>query len=431
MSKINPIDDLFKKGLDKKGLDYSDTAWTEMESLLSKNRTSAFYFNWKFYSSVLGLLAILYLLWPNKSTHTPLNNQTTLLQHQNQEIQEAITTENNTVVPSITTPSNPTTLNNIEGENTHRPLYINNETFQAHEIVDVEAVDSSQDLILSAEEGIYTFDLANQLTPKPIPSFSCSSKYPLFAEKTITNYPSAFLSVFIEPNMSYGIYTKLYSGPLAALKNGQESERAFMSQSVDFRFEKQHLSIISGFGIAQFSEKTNYTQQKEHLSFDTSYVLVQRNYEQRPNGSYAALIKKQIDTSRTYTETVPCVNCKTTFKYISLPVAVRYDIAVKRFSLFGQAGLTFNFVQKAEGIYSLGLTEGGTSNDQTGNLSVSHLNNALIMANAKTGASYRLTPKWNTSLAFSYNQFLNSSMKNYNQKGKTYAVQFGLGWQLN
>jgi hypothetical protein len=82
---MSKIDDIFKEGLDQKGLAYSDAHWAGMEALLDKKKKGFFVrYKWYFASLVLLFIGITtYFSWPTaqqKETLTPIaltesNNQ--------------------------------------------------------------------------------------------------------------------------------------------------------------------------------------------------------------------------------------------------------------------------------------------------------------------------------------------------------------------
>src|SRR5690606_40961319 len=108
------------------------------------------------------------------------------------------------------------------------------------------------------------------------------------------------------------------------------------------------------------------------------FRLVSRNFTQRPDGTYAALVQKQIDTtSHTVSDTIDCPDCKVQFQYLSLPLALRYEIDRGSWSYFSEAGLTFSFLNKSQGTYSTSRASDGEGM-QTERLEKRHFSPTLI-----------------------------------------------------
>lgn len=206
-----------------------------------------------------------------------------------------------------------------------------------------------------------------------------------------------------------------------------------MHYGINMRASKRGFSLSIGTGIRQWTERTHYTREIDHYTFDSSFRLINRNFIKRPDGTYAALVRKQIDTtSHTTTAEFICQDCPVTFRYITVPVAIHYEFGRGKWLGFTEAGMTFSFLSKSSGEYSVQWQNetGKTPGMRTDDLSGKDMSPMVMQAGLTAGISYRIHPFLSINGQFSYQRSMNSMMNLYRQESDFYGVGLGLEWKV-
>ena len=234
---------------------------------------------------------------------------------------------------------------------------------------------------------------------------------------------------YLMPYVQYGSLIHRYEPRIREWKNAYEKTSSAMDYGLSLRLSRGSFSLLTGFGSRQWTEQTNYVSPYEHYTFDTTLKMVNREYIQRPDGSYFALVRKQIDTvSRYTTDTVYCPDCNVNFRYITVPVSFQYAFRYRRWSCFASAGINFSFLSGVSGAYSVewqdeaGKTPGMRTQDAPGLF----LNKVWMQADLGLGVRYYFRHNVSLSGQVVYQRGLNSLMRNYDQQADIFGGRFGI-----
>lgn len=459
---MSKIDDIFKDGLDQKGLAYSDAHWAGMEALLDKKKRGFFIrFKWLFLSLLLLLIGFTtYFSWPTfQQNENP--NQIALTESNNQRISlnNSLNTQQIASAPidkNALKASKTNTANNSDSKSAtdKKGIFINDHPNKNNNPADGNNNDKSN----------------ARKQPPLFPSFTPSTNYSLIktsstatndvgtlsflkAEKIhlkLRNYilfpyhqdldrSSCLGMVRIDDNVKFPTKWHLFMAPYIQMSSHnrkinlvteselkqQEKPLPALGFGINFLAKKGHWVVKSGLQFNQIKEITNYASTFKNQTYDTSFRLVILNFTQTPRGTNVALLETKIDTLIGPSETIinnPDAIVK--FNYITLPLAVQYEWHHKRLLYFVEAGGAISLLTNAKGIYTIGDAS------KTGNLSdnSSSVNKALIQVNGAVGVKYSLTSHVNIWSSYGQNIGLNSMIADYSQKSRT--QQFSLGVEI-
>lgn len=456
MSGKHPIDETFKRGLDQKGLSYSDADWAAMSEMIANKSSQAIFkplWPWML-GAVCSFVLSIALLPPISATEgtTEVRSADTKensVQIDNQELKPEAMTEGSNPTQAESSISAfrsaiaqnyqhllhdnylaktmPTTKDNsVESD---EALYQNilDKIIKAEENKEKE---KEQNATVAANREVFV-ERGDELLSKELPPLSsfksAQSKIEKFQPQLIYG-PMVYLNLFAE----YTVYQKFVSNEIKDFKQSQEKALYSTNYGLDVRFELSNLSLYTGASYLRLVEQTDYIEQNVSYSYDTSLVLVNRNYTQRPDGSQVALIQEKVDSTASYSDTVTCPNCAVRFNYINIPLAVGYEFKNKIFTHFVRAGLNFSFLSSSSGNYSIRTLSGSESvSMETRPLSNDGAKNSMINWQLQLGTRYHLNNTFALTLSANHSRTFGSQMIAYDQKLHFYGLRFGLDIKIN
>lgn len=284
-------------------------------------------------------------------------------------------------------------------------------------------------------EGIYV----RPVSPSFIPWLTESEYFEMARPRPITGDKSPFLlhpprmQWFVNPYVNFGLYHYLHRPEVAEWKKGVEEPLHHLGYGLDVRMKKKGISLLTGIGVSRYQVRTNYVSANNRYTFDTSYAMVNRNYIPRPDGSYVALIKENVDTTVHPGDTVLCRDCLTRFTYLNLPLAIQYEFGNNKWTYYGEAGFNFAFYRKTQGEYSTHPGQIATDDFTmvTGNVTPADMAPVLVQFRTSAGVRYSVHRLVTVNGGISYARSLNSMMQNYSQKPVVYGFRVGLEWRLH
>lgn len=456
MSGKHPIDETFKNGLDQKGLSYSDADWAAMSEMIATKSSQAIFkplWPWML-GAVCSLVLSVALLPPISATEgtTEINSADTKdnsFQVDHQELKPETMTEG----------SNPTQAES--SISAFRSAIAQNYQHLLHDNYMAESMPITKDNSAESDEALYQNILdeiikaeenkekekeqsaaiatnkevfvehGDELFSKELPPLSSSKSAQSRTEKFQPQLIYGPL-VYLNPFAEYTVYQKFVSNEIKDFKQSQEKALHSTNYGLDVRFELSKLSLYTGASYLRLVEQTNYIEQNISYNYDTSLVLVNRNYTQRPDGSQVALIQEQVDSTASYSDTVTCPNCAVNFNYINIPLAVEYEFKNKMFTHFVRAGLNFSFLSSANGNYSIRTMAGSESvSMETRPLSVGGAKNSMVNWQLQLGTRYHLNNTLALTLSANHSRTFGSQMIAYDQKLHLYGLRFGLDIKIN
>ncbi len=447
MKDKNPIDNIFKQGLDGKGLPYSEKHWNEMEKILiAKEKPFLFRYKWYLITLLLSCSIIFYFLLENKLSNdsiTQSNQQGISIQETNTkplEDQEPLD-RSNEISPDQTSPSNPAKMVEANDEAQSGKLKskaktASNVILASSKLTDAAAklnnnISSStaSDHGIMVEEDTGNFETIEALNPRLSPKHSFqfaigNNDIGRLHLKTKLETHSK-LKYYVQPFFGISILNKDYKLDENNSLKAYEVPEIGTDFGINVRIEKRRWSLVSGVISQQFNETTNYKSEVKNYEFDTTLVLANRSFVQRPDGSYAALITHQVDTTTTITDTVVCPECHTQFSYITIPLQIQYEHRMGPISVFTQAGLSYSYLRRVNGLYSVGPSAKDISSN-----SLDHMNRNILQMRAALGVKFHITPSMSLNSSFGYSVSNKSMIKDYEQRFKIQQFRLGLEWEL-
>ncbi|MEX0968444.1 MAG: outer membrane beta-barrel protein [Bacteroidia bacterium] len=489
MSEKNSIDELFRDKLDGAGLKYTSEYWEQMDALLNKKKRRSFKT-----AKAAGLIAALLLLlvpvvyfttgkMEKQTTHNsqkPNISQTEKPEHEKQITTDIEITKpshkQNTSTPELTPSGKDLIKTEVPQVDDDQTVTVQKNDVRQDEdgrtaavqVNDVPHVEDDQTAPTQGNdvrqvEGDQTATVEinefGQNSEKPNEALAGSSTtaglplvpmptiglvFPVVAQKEIAEritlrpstkpkHKSPYVNIYAAPFFNYGLIRHRGDETVADWKSSREETQPYINYGLDLRLQKKRLGLLLGLGIMQWSEITNYTSQLNHYTFDTSLFMVSRNYKQRPDSSYVALIGTRIDTtSHTTTDTAYCPNCKVKFQYFTLPLAFRYEVGHGSWQYFTEVGISLSFLLKTQGEYSTqwNIVDNERNGMQTENSGKKYFTNTLIHSGLSLGVKYSPTPNLGINARLRYNRAINSMMQRYNQRPDFYGIGLGIEYRL-
>ncbi|MFY0644712.1 MAG: hypothetical protein JXR19_09635 [Bacteroidia bacterium] len=427
MKDKNAIDKIFKENLDHKGMPYSQENWDQMAALLSKNKAAgASWYKWGALALlIIGISTVLYFSpWLRNSN--PISSQI----EKTTEVETSLSS-NNALAETESSKANsidiehPKENHQVFSETERSATELRRQTIQA-----AKSDNSDRDMEIAPpiqNEEIQVLDdydyLLLAMNSIDQLTFNSPSQQTIGLAKKAINSKRKAVNFFVSPYLGLYNFSKSHNtvSPLKAYENPKNG-RDF---GIQLRLSRNSWSLVTGLASTQLSENTNYQEKVRTYSYDTTLVLAQRKFIQRPDGSYIARLEERIDTSIVERDTVFCPNCEARFSYISIPLNVYYELRRSRVSLFTQAGLTFNFLRSTSGIYA-----NNESSSVIDPLAAPAASKQTLSMNALLGVKYHLNSKLNVQMSYGQNWNINSMMLNYEQKAQLQQLRIGVEWRM-
>ena len=491
---MSNIDDIFKKGLDGKGMEYSDASWAAMEGMLGGKKVGFF----ARYKLLLGLGSVLLIssmgLWYfiNQNKANTVNTPSVVAyKEENTAIHKTpgyVDTAESTDYESskvLVTEERGTPLVNKE-VTIVSPLVSVPRTRKTADIQETGAVkvdDSKGKSSDNTTAGIKTIDATDngfrnyehlavsaggntQTTSIGVTSSSEAETLvkPNFQEVILTNgigmndlgYEVSangpehldFLknptkrkfAFYVSPYVGYVNYTKNTVLPENASDEqdnlGKSNTANAYNYGLNVGVKKGNWMLSSGLTMLSLKEKTYYTESQEEYTYITAPRISNAEYTTTPRGTRVALItQEKVDSTLLSSTNQICEGCEVSFNYASVPLNLQYNFGKKRLCYFVEAGLTASFLVNAKGTYAL-LRNANKDitvlpTTEIVDLSTSEdVAKMLLQANAAVGAKFWLTPRWNLWTSYGYGMGLNSMLASYEQKPTIQNVRVGVEFKL-
>jgi cytoskeletal protein RodZ len=489
---MSNIDDIFKKGLDGKGMEYSDASWAAMEGMLGGKKVGFI----DRYKLLLGLVSVLLIssvgLWyfinQNKANtvNTPsvvdYNEDNTAINKTPGYMDTAESTDYESSKVLATEESGTPLVNKevtIAAAQTNIP--------RIGKTVDIEEsgrIDYSKGMISdNPTAGVTTLDPTDNgfrnyepLTVSAAGSTRTTSidvtsskeaetlVKPNFQDVILTNVIGMnefgyevsangaseldFLknttkkkfSFYGSPYVGYVNYTKNTVLPENASDEqgnlGKSNTANAYNYGLNIGVKKGNWMLSSGLAMLSLREKTYYTESQEEYTYINAPRISNAEYTTTPRGTRVALISQEKEDSTLLSSTNQiCEGCEVSFNYISVPLNLQYNFGKKRLRYFVEAGISASFLINAKGTYALlknankDITVLPTT--EIVDLSTSEdVAKMLLQTNAAVGAKYWLTPRWNLWTSYGYGMGLNSMLGSYEQKPTIQNVRVGVEFKL-
>jgi hypothetical protein len=489
---MSNIDDIFKKGLDGKGMEYSDASWAAMEGMLGGKKVGFI----ARYKLLLGLGSVLFIssvgLWyfinKNKANtvNTPsvvtYNEENTAInktpgyvdtaESADYESSKVLATKESSIPlvnKEVTIAAAQTNIPRIgktadieesarvdysKGTISDNPtagittIDATDNGFRNYEPLTVSATGSTQtsstDVTSSSEaETLVKSDFQEAISTNRIRingfgyEVSANGASELDFLKNTTKKKFSFYG---SPYVGYVNYTKNTVLPENASDEqnnlGKSNTENAYNYGLNIGVKKGNWMLSSGLAMLSLREKTYYTESQEEYTYINAPRISNAEYTTTPRGTRVALISQEKEDSTLLSSTNQiCEGCEVSFNYISVPLNLQYNLGKKRLRYFVEAGISASFLINAKGTYALlknankDITVLPTT--EIVDLSTSEeVAKMLLQANAAVGAKYWLTPRWNLWTSYGYGMGLNSMLGSYEQKPTIQNLRVGVEFKL-
>lgn len=226
--------------------------------------------------------------------------------------------------------------------------------------------------------------------------------------------------------MIYGEYATKHSYEIP--KEMELLKRDELPQSVKkigvlMQVKKNRTSVSFGLGYTQFNARTNYKTIESMYTFDTGYVLVNRNYTSSPSNPNIALIKKVIDTTRQDFVVNNCNNCLQSLGYLQIPIGFEYAIRKGHVAFNLSSQLSSMILVSKKGQFADYDNKEAIVRSPTSPMFPS----IYFDASLGLGTSYFFANDYFVGARMNYNRSLNSMFTHFNQRPSYWSVQLRTG----
>ncbi|MDB4161585.1 hypothetical protein N9772_04380 [Bacteroidia bacterium] len=491
---MSNIDDIFKKGLEGKGMEYSDTSWAGMEQMLNSHKVG-FFARYRFllgFGSLLLISGIAFLYYeqsdatvntPVVLTDTPLDKNATEAEVTRDiphrlakpsdknplvtvEPKKNVAIRQTAVSSSVYKTARPTgiTINTISSNATYLDPTDNgfrnaephtlqmgsdvaasvNNSANVGQASMTSSVTSTSNLSSLEADTLVKVNVMHDITANGITvrGFAHELSFHSPAKMAFLSYPSKKkFSLYLSPYAGYVNYAKNVMIPEKITDEegnlGQSNAQNSYNYGLNVGVKRGKWMLSSGIGVLRLKENTNYTETSETYRYTTVPKIANNRYATTPRGTHVVLITQQkVDSAvvRTTSRQV-CEGCGVSFNYISVPLNLQYNFGKNRLRYFAEAGLNTLFLQKARGNYALPQQMLADSIAVSGTSIVAlasseEVSKIVLQANAAVGVKLWLTPRWNLWSSYGYGLGINSILSSYEQKSRTQYLRVGVEFKL-
>lgn len=453
---MSQIDEVFKDKLSHQGIEYHDAYWNDMEKLLDKKQKKKFIL---FFCLMTALVLTILVGFVQFLSDTKMySNGVSAVSEKNKvrSQKEDYETETLSATPSYNSPTvanfsklqktNELPSNNTLSKQTTHPIANMASSIQKEkqttsskhivqpeptnimgsgiEPVNFQISDDKLDFSQCVKLKKLRTDFELELNPCSQPYLEKKIGKPDFEKNKDSMKTKAKWQYFIAPGYEYDLYKT--DANQTGLK-AYERKLNTSGYNLNFIAIKNNWGFKTGIGLLQLSELTNYVSIKSNYRLDTSYKMVDANFEQTPAGTRIALIKRQIDTSLTYSQSINNPDSKFELTYFKIPILASYALEFNRIDIFINAGINSSFLLQKRGYYTTFSDNSfSVKNVKSGN----DFNKVLFQTYTAIGIRYQLVNSLNIYAAYGLSMSLNSITKSYSKKPNLNLYTLGLEIKL-
>jgi opacity protein-like surface antigen len=194
---------------------------------------------------------------------------------------------------------------------------------------------------------------------------------------------SPFIGVnYVSKNKTYTSDKILYTNP----------KQDHIIYGLNLQLESKYFAIRTGLGISTAQLNSSFQSIETNYSYDTSYIIVDPNYQTTPSGNPIALIRQQIDSSLLSSQT-RIHQGSAEYKYLVIPLTIQYRFAHRKYSFFVEGGSLNNFIisTKTDNSFPQEFSEKQAS-----------IPKYTLQFTAGTGIGYALNSKYTLEAQYNY-----------------------------
>ena len=474
---MSKIDDIFKKGLDGKGLEYQDAHWGAMEELIDANKKSL----WVKYAWITGALLItggilLYCLSLKTEMLTSKNSEELIVEEVNVvQLDEANLTastlpgaqnedmELETEKTAIKNKAKTSDARYIEPKNTDM---VEKEmiTLQENAVLEKEESDeefplvvlnkmnkkqhnSIDQLAVVNDQNIENSEIVTSLEFVPIAIPEIQNKeiklldeiVPPRTTKISENIPyispvDRVFNIHLLPYVSLNqLNSKIELGNITdegELKNSEKWNRS-IGYGIQASVARNKWSLASGIELLEIKKITNYTTTSTHTIYETKKEILDDTYGTSPRGTKVVLLgDRVVDSFQVSVLQNACEDCQMRLNYVRVPLGFRYQIGKRRLNYFGEVGAVVSFLKSTEGSFALADNSTGSSILSVQESATDQFTKTLFATSIGGGVKYRLTSNWALWTSYSYQTGIQSIVNDYGEIPKLTSIKLGVEYGI-
>lgn len=462
---MSKIDDIFKDGLDGKGMPYEDAHWQKMEELIPAKPP----FNWWKAGiagttvAVIGLSIFLvgYLKQDTeqfssstkvsqteaKSEISPIDNQTEAFHHSKKVKEKKISAgsvlekeakKDNVFYDHVLAASV-----GVESE-PQVPVHSISDQRQSEDAGYMVGASNSTASNSAIEQDGFVNRVSNDnglLRPIKMRGISLlvlddskSTEEERLNKKSLMKSPfepkwEFYISPFIELAASNAI-KDLPGGYTDELGNlNQKDAMSAMNYGLSLKVKKGKWSIGTAILLTSLNERTNFTQATTSYQYQTAYRLVDSDFSTTSRGTRVILIEEVIVDSTVVTdENVICKDCQNELTYLEIPLFARYDVNLSRLTLFGEVGGSLAFLRKNSGDFALLSEQGKTIEVRQTN--DGDLRSMIPFVSLNAGVAYQISARISAWSSIGIRTSNQSAFVGFEQQTSLSSFRLGLQYRL-
>lgn len=446
---MNKLDNIFKKGLDGKGLKYSDKHWKQLQQQLNKDQKSR---KGLFWILPIGFLFIvLGLYFGNKLFQTNANNQTLAIEIENQPIETQEYSNPNFTEQTTEISFSETETQDFIQQKREVAIYKKQNGLKAHSNSREGKQEASKTSITASGIGSKnavqnknksqenSIEHQKVLDFKEVYHLNTRTFGLLLLDSLIEPIPFAVNTPLrklkskwyrsVNPFISMIQYNKKVDVTDQSGYKTQEITRQSGGYGIYLFARKKRFAFKTGLASFDLKEVTNYTNTIHHWDYSSTYIVENDNYGKTRLGTPIILIREIVDSTLTTYQETAHPNSEVKFSYLTVPVQVQYEFGRKRWACFTGLGFNFSFLRSASGIYATDFMHSPSGESQLSYQDISSRKNitqTLVDGEVNAGIKYRVTKNTALLMSYAYTQSINSMMSTYSQQVMLHQMRFGV-----
>lgn len=238
---------------------------------------------------------------------------------------------------------------------------------------------------------------------------------------------------FVSPFAEYAVHTELkdFSNTVVdELGNMENSEPvSTFNYGLQLRAQRGKWSIGSGLMLTSTNEQTNFTSSESSYTYKKGLRVVDTAYTTTTRGTRVILVEQVIvDSTQVITKSIECEDCQNEINYLTIPLFVRYNFGKSRLRYFGELGGTLAFIQKNQGQFA--VVEKASNTVAIRSLESVDLNSMIVSLTLNAGAQYHINNRISAWTSLGIRNSRTSTFSNLNHLTKVTALKVGIEYRL-
>ncbi len=181
---------------------------------------------------------------------------------------------------------------------------------------------------------------------------------------------------------------------------------------LNVQLESKLFMLRTGLGVSTTQLNSSYQSTENKYTRDTNYIILNPTYQTTPSGKPIALIRQQIDSTLTSSQT-SLHEGSTAYQYLIIPLTIQYRIAHNRYSFLLEGGTINNFIIS---------TQSNSSLPKESSEKQALPPKYLLQFTGGTGMGYALNSKYTIEVRYNYALSGKSSSSNWLNNSHLFTI---------